>query len=50
LGAAKKSVAQRSKTAKPAIRHTARTQSKITPFSGALSGLFSPGAPANRPR
>jgi len=50
LGAAKKSVAQRSKTAKPVIRHTARTQSKITSFNGALSGLFSPGAPANRPR
>ncbi len=49
-GAAKKPVAQHSKTAKPAIRRSARTQSKITPFNGALSGLFSPGAPANRQR
>jgi hypothetical protein len=49
-GAAKKRVAQRSKAAKPAIHRSARTQPKITPFNGALSGLFSPGAPANRQR
>jgi hypothetical protein len=46
----KKPAAQRSKTAKPAIRRPVRNKSKITPFNGALSGLFSPGAPANKRR
>ena len=48
--AAKKPVAQRSRTAKPAVRRTAKTKTKILPFNGALSGLFSPGAPANKRR
>ena len=48
--AAKKPAAQRRTTAKPAVRRSAKTQSKIAPFNGALSGLFSPGAPANRRR
>ena len=49
-GAAKKKpVAQRNRSAKP-VRRSAKTKSKITPFNGALSGLFSPGAPANRRR
>lgn len=47
-GSAKKPVAQRSKTARPAIHRSTRTQSKI--FNGALSGLFSPGAPATKRR
>ena len=49
-GAARKPTAQRRTTAKPAVRRSAKTQFKITPFNGALSGLFSPGAPANRRR
>ena len=49
-GAAKKPIAQRSKTAKPGVRRSAKTQSKIAPFNGALTGLFSPGALANRRR
>jgi hypothetical protein len=49
-GAAKKSGVQRRATAKPAVRRSAKTQTKITPFNGALTGLFSPGAPANRRR
>jgi hypothetical protein len=48
--AAKKPVTARSRTAKPAVRRSAKTQTKIAPFSGALTGLFSPGAPANRRR
>ena len=48
--AAKKPITQRSKTAKPALRRSAKTQSKIAPFNGALTGLFSPGAAANRRR
>lgn len=50
VGAAKKKPsAQRNRTAKP-VRRSAKTKSTITPFNGALSGLFSPGAPANRRR
>ena len=49
-GAAKKPVAQRHTTAKPAVRRSAKTPPKIAPFNGALSGLFSPGAPANNRR
>jgi hypothetical protein len=46
--APKKPVVQRTRTKKPVIRHTAKTQkTKIAPFNGALSGLFSPGAPSN---
>lgn len=48
--AAKKPVTARSRTAKPGIRRSAKTHSKIAPFNGALTGLFSPGAPANRRR
>jgi hypothetical protein len=44
--AAKKPVVQRSR-AKPAVKRAAKTNTKIAPFNGALSGLFSPGAPAN---
>ena len=44
-GAAKKPPAARS-----AVRRSAKTPSKIAPFNGALSGLFSPGAPANNRR
>jgi len=43
---AKKSAVSR-KT-KPAVRRSAKAQAKIAPFNGALSGLFSPGAPAKR--
>lgn len=43
---AKKSAATR--RAKPATRRATKTQTKIAPFNGALSGLFSPGAPAKR--
>ena len=45
---AKKS-ATRSRTAKPSA-HRAKTSTKIAPFNGALSGLFAPGAPANKRR
>lgn len=44
----KKPVAQRSKPAKPAARRSAKKDPKIAPFNGALSGLFTPGAPAKR--
>lgn len=46
--AAKKS-ATRSRTAKPSA-HRAKTNTQIAPFNGALSGLFAPGAPANKRR
>jgi hypothetical protein len=42
---AKKAAAAR-RTGKSSVRRTAKTQTKIAPFGGALSGLFSPGAPA----
>jgi hypothetical protein len=45
--AVKKPVVQRSRTAKPAVKRAAKTETKIAPFNGALTGLFSPGAPAN---
>ncbi len=48
--AAKKPVVQRGRTAKPAVKRAAKTETKIAPFNGALSGLFSPGAPANNRR
>jgi hypothetical protein len=48
--AAKKPVVKRSRTAKPAVRRPAKTETKIAPFNGALTGLFTPGAPANRRR
>ncbi len=48
--ASKKSVVQHSRAAKPAVRRVAKRETKITPFNGALSGLFSPGAPANNRR
>lgn len=46
--AAKKLTAVRSKVARPAVRRSAKKQTKIAPFNGALSGLFTPGAPARR--
>jgi hypothetical protein len=46
--AIKASAAQRSRTAKPALRRTpsrtARSQTKFQPFNGALSGWFTPSA------
>jgi hypothetical protein len=42
----KKPVVQRS--AKPAVRRSAKKDTKIAPFSGSMSGLFTPGAPAKR--
>ena len=45
--AVKKPVVQRGRTAKPAVKRAAKTETKIAPFNGALTGLFSPGAPAN---
>ena len=44
----KKPVAQRSKPVKPAAHRSAKKDPKIAPFNGALSGLFTPGAPAKR--
>lgn len=48
--AAKKPVVQRSRTAKPVVKRAAKTETKMAPFNGALTGLFSPGAPANNRR
>jgi hypothetical protein len=48
--AGKKPVVRQSRGVKPAVRRAAKDQTKITPFNGALSGLFSPGAPANTRR
>jgi hypothetical protein len=44
--AVKKPVSQRS--TKPTIRRSAKKDTKIAPFSGNMSGLFTPGAPARR--
>jgi hypothetical protein len=44
--AVKKPVVQRS--AKPTVRRSAKKDTKIAPFSGNMSGLFTPGAPSNR--
>jgi hypothetical protein len=44
---AKKTVAAR-RTAKSPARRAAKADKKIAPFNGALTGLFSPGAPAKR--
>ena len=44
----KKPVAQRSKPVKPAAHHSTKKDPEIAPFNGALSGLFTPGAPAKR--
>jgi hypothetical protein len=48
--AAKKPALKRSRTAKSTVRRPAKTDAKIAPFNGALTGLFSPGAPANNRR
>lgn len=40
----KKTSAQRSRTAKPALSRTAKSQAKFAPFNGMLSGLLSPPA------
>jgi hypothetical protein len=45
--AAKKPAIKRSRTAKSPARPPAKADAKIAPFNGALTGLFSPGAPAN---
>ena len=45
--AAKKPAVKRGRTAKSTARRPAKADAKIAPFNGALSGLFSPGAPAN---
>ena len=42
----KKPVAQRG--GKPSARRSARKDTKIAPFGGGMSGLFTPGAPAKR--
>jgi hypothetical protein len=44
----KKPVAQRSRPAKPAVHRSVKKDPKIAPFNGALTGLFTPGAPAKR--
>jgi hypothetical protein len=46
----RKPVVRQGRAAKPVVRRAAKSQAKITPFNGALSGLFSPGAPANTRR
>jgi hypothetical protein len=48
--AAKKPVVKRSRTAKTSVKRPSKTETKIAPFNGALTGLFSPGAPANTRR
>jgi outer membrane biosynthesis protein TonB len=48
--AAKKPVVKRSRTAKTSVKRPSKTETKIAPFNGALTGLFSPGAPANNRR
>ena len=42
----KKPVAQRS--AKPSVRRSAKRDTKIAPFAGGISGLFTPGAPSKQ--
>ncbi|MGA7457562.1 MAG: hypothetical protein WBW51_09655, partial [Methyloceanibacter sp.] len=42
----KKPVAQRS--GKPSVRRSARKDTKIAPFGGGMSGLFTPGASSKR--
>ena len=42
----KKPVAQRS--AKQSVRRSARKDTKIAPFAGGMSGLFTPGAPSKQ--
>jgi hypothetical protein len=44
-----KKTAARSRTVRAASRR-AKPAAKIAPFNGALTGLFAPGAPANRKR
>jgi hypothetical protein len=44
----KKPAVKQYRAARPAVRRTAKTKTKIAPFNGALSGLFTPGAPARR--
>ena len=46
--AAKKKAAAPRKSVKAVARRPAKKGAKIAPFNGALSGLFSPGAPARR--
>lgn len=44
----KKPVAQRSRPARPSAHRSVKKDPKIAPFNGALTGLFTPGAPAKR--
>ena len=37
------------RSTKPAVRHSANKDTKIAPFAGGMSGLFTPGAPS-KPR
>jgi hypothetical protein len=37
------------RSTKPAVRHSANKDTKIAPFAGGISGLFTPGAPS-KPR
>ena len=46
--AVKKNTVVRRST-KPAVRHSANKDTKIAPFAGGMSGLFTPGAPS-KPR
>jgi hypothetical protein len=45
--AAKTPAVKRSRTARSTARRPAKADAKIAPFNGALTGLFSRGAPAN---
>ena len=44
--AVKKTVVRRS--TKPTVRHSANKDTKIAPFAGGMSGLFTPGAPSKQ--
>jgi hypothetical protein len=48
--AAKKPAVKRNRTVRSTVRRPAKTDAKIAPFNGALTGLFTPGAPANNRR
>jgi hypothetical protein len=45
--AVKKNTVVRRST-KPAVRHSANKDTKIAPFAGGMSGLFTPGAPSKQ--
>jgi hypothetical protein len=50
LNTVKKPAASGVRTARPSVRSPAKSQLKIAPFNGALTGLFAPGAPASTRR